>query len=389
MMDPSSFMGIDSTSFVPNSQTLQILKTCIPPEVRLQIFRIAFQPEGAREVINVVLADGKLDLEYKDQHKQRQHQAFERRKLWLQPNIVGQDLALEAAEALYQSRFMFAVHADHCVALLSQCPLSGLANPGLAITRMILLSEEEKNFLGEGRRGTGLRLSDWHSLTQDCSVRRQTRSMQGRTATMQRCWRAVCRMPRLSHLECRITPAGGRLPAHQVKSWEIRDMVPALWRLARNGVDVHVYFRTWDKLNNTTLSSNPFTPASIPDPEDPSLTETAIDVTDCLPFTSLFMRPPPSTKERARAHLLLRQGFDRCLPTREPIMKRAAFFATQNDIIMFHRVKVYDALEDFSRRLYPRTGMICIYTATSRNANSKQVSKSKTTTCLHYPYRHV
>ena len=171
------------------------------------------------------------------------------------------------------------------------------------------------------------------------------------------------------HLECRITPASGRVCAQQIKSWEIRDMVPALWRLARNGVDFRVYFRTWDKLDTMALPSNPFAPAPVPDVDDPTTVETAIDVTNCIPFNSMFTHDQPTDNDRARAHYILRQGFNKCLPTREPFLKHDAFFASRSDIELFHRIKFYDALVDFSRRLFPRTGKIYVHTGVLRNAN--------------------
>lgn len=320
---------------------------------------MAFQPETPREVINVVSVNGTLDLQYNDLHKEKQYRAFECRKMWLQPHVVGQELALEAAEALYQSRFLFAVHAHDCLDFISQCPLSRLANPGLSIARLLLFMDEEKNFIGDGKRGTGLRLADWYSLTQDCTERRQTRSMQGRTALMRRCWRGIFRMPRLIYLECRVMPVGGRMSSQRVKSWEIRDMLPALWHLWKRGVSIGVYFRTWDELK--PISTNFFQyrqiSAQVSDPEDPPTVEKAIDVGICLPFADVCMGPP-SDKDRLQAFRVQRQGLDKCLPYLRR-RKDDMFVASQGDICMYHRIQFYDALADLSKRLFPRTGKIC------------------------------
>ena len=164
-------------------------------------------------------------------------------------------------------------------------------------------------------------------------------------------------------------PSGGIQSARQITSWEIRDILPALWHLwQQNGISIRVYFRTWETYDQTSLMCSwqyPTESASV----NPIIYEKPVDITSCLPFADTY-RPPPSDKDRSRAQSVLRQGLQGSLPLSTPATKHDAFFTIPGDIYNFHRVRFYDALGSLSQRIAPQTGKIHSMSIAHSNADN-------------------
>lgn len=157
--------------------------------------------------------------------------------------IVGEGTAAAAAEALYQSKFHFAVHAEMLCAFLQSCPLSLVVEPGKYIKKLHLYMDEDPKFIGDGKGGQALRKADWVDLVSGDSDDRVTRSGH-RTQLMRQCWRAILKMPKLECFEFWIMPSQGKVSRNYIQRWEIRDIIPMHFRLWCRGVHVSIYLRT-------------------------------------------------------------------------------------------------------------------------------------------------
>ncbi len=159
--------------------------------------------------------------------------------------IPGEAVVAAAAEALYQSGSAFAVDAEMLPTFLHNCPLSPAVKPGTYIKGLVLYMDEDSQFIGDGKDGQALRKADWVDLLSDGGDDRMTRSGH-RTQLMRRCWRAILNMPKLERIVFWIMPAQGKVTVSDIQHWEIRDIIPTIFRLTRKRVHVRVYLRTWE-----------------------------------------------------------------------------------------------------------------------------------------------
>lgn len=165
--------------------------------------------------------------------------------------IVGEDVVAAAAEALYQSDFHWAVDAEMLPTFLQSCPLSPAVKPGAYIKELILYMDEDSHFIGDGKDGQALRKADWVEPLSDAGDDRVTRSGH-RTQLMRQCWKAILNMPKLESIEFLIMPAQGMVTRSDIQHWEIRDIIPTLFRLTRKRVRAVIYLRFWEVAQEPT-----------------------------------------------------------------------------------------------------------------------------------------
>lgn len=159
--------------------------------------------------------------------------------------IVGGGVAAAAAEALYKSDITFAVAAKTLCTFLQKCPLSLVVEPGKFIQGLHLYMDEDPKFIGDGKDGQALRKADWVDLASHVDNDRATRTGQ-RTQLMRQCWRAILNMPKLTCFEFWIMPSQGKVSRHDIKRFEIRDIIPTHFRLKRKRVSTSICLRTWE-----------------------------------------------------------------------------------------------------------------------------------------------
>src|SRR5436190_1322537 len=199
----------------------------LPAELRLEIFRYVFGNIHG-EIILVEKIDGAIIL--RPDKSCRFKENLEKAILYLHPDIVGSEIAIEAAEALFNSDYTFRVNAEQLPEFLTHCPFSCPIKPGEFISKLQINMDEDTNFIGDGPDRQLLRKADWVDLNEESDDELKLRS-QKRTKLMRRYWKAVLKMPRLSHFEFHIAPAGGKMSAKAIQSWEVRDILPMFLRL--------------------------------------------------------------------------------------------------------------------------------------------------------------
>ena len=213
----------------------------LPHEIRLNIFRHVFANVQCQGVIRV--KDTAKGIRFKFE-KEHDSDICSGAVSCMNPTIMGEGVAAAAAEALYQSEFIFRVGADICSTFLQTCPLSNAVQPGRYIKMLKIYMDEDPNFIGDGKYGQDLRKADWVDLVPGPGDDRITRSTK-RTHLMRRCWRAILNMPKLQTFEFWIMPARGKVPADDIQ-FEIRDIIPMHYRLFCRSVDAKIYLRTWE-----------------------------------------------------------------------------------------------------------------------------------------------
>ena len=105
--------------------------------------------------------------------------------------------------------------------------------------------DEDPNFIGDGKDRQALRKADWVDLLSDAGHDRVTRSGH-RTQLMRQCWRAILNMPKLDIIEFMIMPARGKVTMSDIQHWEIRDIIPTLFRLTHKRVRAEIWLRIWE-----------------------------------------------------------------------------------------------------------------------------------------------
>ncbi|OCK73691.1 hypothetical protein K432DRAFT_447702 [Lepidopterella palustris CBS 459.81] len=206
----------------------------LPPELRLQVFRFVFDADFCK---NYRIAIN--DASFGECHFS-EFEAIKRAIPYLHASVVGTDIAIEAAEEFYKSRITFYPGPPQLLDILSRCSLSTLNMPGRWITNLQLHFAEDQGFLGEGADRKGLRKADWVFLN-DQDNEWMIRSP--RTQLFRRGSRALLRMPRLKKVGIRIVPADKWKPASDPSTWEVRDIIPTVYRLRARGVTVTVKLR--------------------------------------------------------------------------------------------------------------------------------------------------
>ena len=200
----------------------------LPYELRLYVFKIVFLRCNFRPGTRPCHQErGDVHFEFTDDYLRNE---FGRAMSCLEARSVGQKTAAAVIEALYGSEFVFAVPAEYVPEFLSLCPLSHTVEPERLIKRLRVFIDEEPNFTGDGSDGQRLCEADWVDLDDDW-VRDIATRAGSRTRLMRQCWRCLLRMPQLQRIHFWITPAQGKVSEAAIQRWEVRNLLPTIFRL--------------------------------------------------------------------------------------------------------------------------------------------------------------
>ena len=159
---------------------------------------------------------------------------------YLDSRLVGLDVATEAAEAFYQSGILLYSSLGQLLDILEHCPLSSNATPGRFVTYLRLSVDEDVEYTGDNFGRHSLRKADW-VLLDDQDNERILRPR--RSQLMRRCSKAVLKIPKLKTFRLRIVPADEWKSKVELSLWEMRDIVPIIFRLRARGIDAGVSLR--------------------------------------------------------------------------------------------------------------------------------------------------
>ena len=340
----------------------------LPHEVRLKIFHYAFAGFGG-DIRVQDTADG-ITCTFTARYDER---ASGGALSCLAADIVGEGVAAAAAEALYKSKFRFAVDASILCSFLNSCPLSRVVEPGKYIKSLDVFMGEDPKFIGDGKYGQKLRKADWVDLVATDSADSDERitRLKYRTQAMRQISRAILKMPKLKILDFLIMPVQGKASGHDIERFEIREIIPTHFRLCCRGVDARIHLRTWEVREYypstayyRSLSpgtSRDVTPEVQHDVDHDGLEECLLDVGSCLSYHWT----EPAAFARAKAENA---------SVRRRIRAPSQWFRGSMN---YRLIRTYDALQDYLYRLSTDKGVSNAHSLSAKTfADSCQITNT-------------
>lgn len=304
----------------------------LPPELRLEVLQYVFFQHPGRGIIKIDKVDENFNVRYKRDALQARYKGA---MTLLDKNVVGQDIANAATEALYRSESMFELDAVNVPGFFKACPLSRPIRPGQLIEKLIVKMDEGPRFIGDRWNAMELRMADWIDLEQgddEFNCQRVLRSGH-RTHLMRSCWRSPAQTPKLKRLEVRVMPARGKVSKKEIYTWMMKDILPPCYQLSQM-VQLKLYLRTWEK---PPASGEKYDPLD-GDCDDDDRYENYIDFTQCIHWEEF--------ENERRISSAIIPGYDRGWATSPDPRLRS-----------YHRIQNRDAIQDLMKRIKARTGL--------------------------------
>jgi hypothetical protein len=308
----------------------------LPCELRLYVFKIVLcDATFGRGLVHVTRNGVMFHFGFTDDYLRNE---FGDAISCLEARSVGQKTAAAVIEALCRSEFVFTVPAEYVPEFLSLCPLSHTVEPGRLIKRLRVFIDEEPNFAGDGSDGPRLRKADWVDLDDDW-VRDIATRAGSRTRLMRQCSRCLLKMPQLQRIHFWITPAQGKASQAAIQRWEVRDLLPTIFRLWCRSVNTYVYLRTWETYKEPEDSCSWFLQGRVVVDES-GLCETLVDLEHGIPFTHANWRIP-TKEDRVEATAIRARQEHWSLPN----------YSGRPDSSRYHKVTNYDTVQELIKRL--------------------------------------
>ncbi|KAL9621382.1 MAG: hypothetical protein Q9160_004142 [Pyrenula sp. 1 TL-2023] len=324
----------------------------LPYEIRVEIFQHAFPEKHGFEcpVLHVKKSERKPSFQWLLQRR-RFVKPYGGLLFCLTADIFDRYTATAALEALYRSNFKFSIDADLIPDFLWKCSLGTDLRAGRFVSNIIVHMDEDPRFSGDGKEGVNLRKADWVDSDEEGSLPRKTPNITPRTYVMRKCWQALLRMPELLYLQISILPSQGKVSRTEIKSWELRDVVPTCARLRGRGVTVCAYLRTWEQFHQPQCLVTQQECQQNWSFESDGRYESHIDLTPCLPFPPrLYAHNQKEMEEdRVAAEFVMEHGLTFDVPKYSSIPSSSRFHKVTNEAAVLELVDRLEADKGFER----------------------------------------